>query len=123
MSTQSAGYDATSDSTLDVLAAELGAMQVIAKALSDIRDCDTRRRVLCWANERFVTAAVAVALPVRATETRPIDVDADDTLEVNSLADFFERPQHDTALLALHADAVDIGQAHTAVEHDAADAR
>src|SRR3954470_22030918 len=99
MSTHSAGHERTSDSTLDALAAELGAMQVIANALSDIQDSDTRRRVLSWANERFVTAAAAVAVPVRPTDSKAINVD--DTLDVDSLYEFFERrPENDAALLA-----------------------
>ena len=121
MSTYSAGYEPTSDSTLDALAAELGAMQVIANALSDIQDSDTRRRVLSWANERFVTAAVAVALPVRATEIRAVCTD--ETLEVDSLAEFFERPQNDTALLALQAAALNGYEPPNAIETDKRDLR
>ena len=122
MSTHSAGHEATSDSTLDALAAELGAMQVIANALSDIRDADTRRRVLSWANERFVTAAVSVTPPVRPAETRPVSVD--DTLEVDSLYEFFERrPQHDAALLALQAAPLDVVEPPAAIEHDAREVR
>jgi len=117
MATHSAGHEPTSDSTLDALAAELGAMQVIANALSDIRDSDTRRRVLSWANERFVTAAVSVAPPVRPTETRSISVD--DTLEVDSLYEFFERrPQNDAALLALQAAPLEVVEPAPAIEHD-----
>jgi hypothetical protein len=122
MSTLSAGHESTSNPTLDALAAELGAMQVIANALSDIRDCDTRRRVLSWANERFITAAVTVAVPVQSTpETRAVDID--DTLEVDSLAEFFERPQNDTALLALQAAAVAIDEPPAAIETDQRDLR
>jgi len=122
MSTQSAGHEPTSDSTLNALAAELGAMQVIANALSDIRDSDTRRRVLSWANERFVTAAVSVAPPVRAAETKPVSVD--DTLEVDSLYEFFERrPQNDAALLALQAAPLEVVESPAAIEHDTRDAR
>ena len=122
MSTHSAGHEATSDSTLDALAAELGAMQVIANALSDIRDSDTRRRVLSWANERFVTAAVSVAPPVRPTETRPVSID--DTLEVDSLYEFFERrPQNDAALLALQAAPLEVEEPAAAIEHDTRDVR
>ena len=117
MSTHSAGHEPTSDSTLDALAAELGAMQVIANALSDIRDSDTRRRVLSWANERFVTAAVAVAPPVRPAETRSVSVD--DTLEVDSLYEFFERrPQNDAALLALQAAPAEVVESPAAIEQD-----
>jgi hypothetical protein len=122
MSTLSAGHESTSNPTLDALAAELGAMQVIANALSDIRDCDTRRRVLSWANERFITAAVAVAVPVQST-TEMRAVDTDDTLEVDSLAEFFERPQNDTALLALQAAAVAIDEPPAAIETDQRDLR
>jgi hypothetical protein len=122
MSTLSAGHESTSNPTLDALAAELGAMQVIANALSDIRDCDTRRRVLSWANERFITAAVTVAVPVQSTpEIRAVDID--DTLEVDSLAEFFERPQNDTALLALQAAAVAIDEPPAAIETDQRDLR
>jgi len=122
MSTLSAGHESTSNPTLDALAAELGAMQVIANALSDIRDCDTRRRVLSWANERFITAAVPVAVPVQlTTETRAVDTD--DTLEVNSLAEFFERPQNDTALLALQAAAMAIDEPPAAIDTDKRDLR
>src|SRR6476661_4773749 len=122
MSTLSAGHESTSNPTLDALAAELGAMQVIANALSDIRDCDTRRRVLSWANERFITAAVTVAVPVQSTpEIRAVDID--DTLEVDSLAEFFERPQNDTALLALQAAAVAIDEPPAAIETDQRDPR
>jgi hypothetical protein len=122
MATLSAGHESTSNPTLDALAAELGAMQVIANALSDIRDCDTRRRVLSWANERFITAAVTVAVPVQSTpETRAVDID--DTLEVDSLAEFFERPQNDTALLALQAAAVAIDEPPAAIETDQRDLR
>src|SRR4051812_44348333 len=120
MSILSAGHESTSNSTLDALAAELGAMQVIANALSDIRDCDTRRRVLSWANERFVTAAV-VALPVRPTETRAVTTD--DTLEVDSLAEFFERPQNETALLALQAMGREADERPVAIETDKRDLR
>jgi hypothetical protein len=109
------------DSTLDALAAELGAMQVIANALSDIRDSDTRRRVLSWANERFVTAAVAVAVPVAPMERKAVD--ADDTLEVDSLYEFFERPQNDAALLALQAAAIEGHEAPAAIENDKRDLR
>ena len=122
MSTLSAAHESTSNPTLDALAAELGAMQVIANALSDIRDSDTRRRVLSWANERFVTAPVSVAPPVRPTETRPVS--EDDTLEVDSLYEFFERrPQNDAALLALQAAPVEVEQPATAIEHDKRDLR
>jgi hypothetical protein len=122
MATLSAGHESTSNPTLDALAAELGAMQVIANALSDIRDCDTRRRVLSWANERFITAAVTVAVPVQSTpEIRAVDID--DTLEVDSLAEFFERPQNDTALLALQAAAVAIDEPPAAIETDQRDPR
>ena len=122
MSTQSAGHEPTSDSTLNALAAELGAMQVIANALSDIRDSDTRRRVLSWANERFVTAAISVAPPVPAAETKPVSVD--DTLEVDSLYEFFERrPQNDAALLALQAAPLEVVESPAAIEHDTRDAR
>ena len=122
MSTHSAGHTPTSDSTLDALAAELGAMQVIANALSDIHDSDTRRRVLSWANERFVTAAVSVAPPARPTETRTVAVD--DTLEVDSLYEFFERrPQNDAALLALQAAPLDVEEPPAAVAHDTRDQR
>ena len=122
MSTHSAGLTPTSDSTLDALAAELGAMQVIANALSDIRDSDTRRRVLSWANERFVTAAVSVAPPVRPTETRPVS--DDDTLEVDSLYEFFERrPQNEETLLALQAAPVEVEEPAAAIEHDKRDLR
>ena len=122
MSTHSAGLKPTSDSTLDALAAELGAMQVIANALSDIHDADTRRRVLSWANERFVTAAVSVAPPVRPTETRTACVD--DTLEVDSLYEFFERrPQNDAALLALQAAPLEVEEPPAAIEHVTPDLR
>ena len=121
MSTHSAGHEPTSDSTLDALAAELGAMQVIANALSDIRDCDTRRRVLSWANERFVTAAVTVALPARPAESRAVMVD--DTLEVDSLAEFFERPSNDAALLAFQAAAIEVDEPPAAVADDKRDLR
>jgi len=122
MSTQNAGHEATSDSTLDALAAELGAMQVIANALSDIRDSDTRRRVLSWANERFVTAAVSVAPPVRPAETRSVGVD--DTLEVDSLYEFFERrPHNDAALLALQAAPLEAVESPAAIEHGTRDLR
>lgn len=122
MSTLSAAHESTSNPTLDALAAELGAMQVIANALSDIRDCDTRRRVLSWANERFVTAAVVVSVPVQSTpEIRAVATD--DTLEVDSLAEFFERPQNDTALLALQAAAMAIDEPPAAIETDPRDLR
>ena len=121
MSTHSAGHEATSDSTLDALAAELGAMQVIANALSDIRDSDTRRRVLCWANERFVSAAVSVAVPARPAESKAVIVD--DTLEVDSLAEFFERPSNDTALLAFQAAAIEVDEAPAAVADETRDLR
>src|SRR5690349_9456110 len=122
MSTHSAAQIPTSDSTLDALAAELGAMQVIANALSDIHDSETRRRVLSWANERFVTAAVTVAAPVHPIETRTISVD--DTLEVDSLYEFFERrPQNDAALLALQAAPVEVEQPPAAIARDARDLR
>jgi hypothetical protein len=121
MSTHSAGHERTSDSTLDALAAELGAMQVIANALSDIRDSDTRRRVLSWANERFVTAAVSVALPVRSPEITAVN--ADDTLEVDSLYELFERPQNDAALLALQAAPLDIDERAAAIAGDKRDLR
>ena len=122
MSTHSARHEPTSDSTLDALAAELGAMQMIANALSDIRDSDTRRRVLSWANERFVTAAVSVAAPVRPADIKPVVVD--DTLEVDSLYEFFERrPQNDAALLALQAAAVEVEEPQPAIEHDKRDLR
>ena len=122
MSTLSAGHESTSNPTLDALAAELGAMQVIANALSDIRDCDTRRRVLSWANERFMTSAVPVAVPVPSTsETRAVDTD--DTLEVDSLAEFFERPQNDTALLALQAAAMAVDEPPAALDTDKRDLR
>jgi len=121
MSTLSAGHDSTPNPTLDALAAELGAMQVIANALSDIRDCETRRRVLSWANERFMTA-VPVAAPVQPTAvTRAVDTD--DTLEVDSLAEFFERPQNDTALLAMQAAAMVIDEPPAAIEPDRRDLR
>jgi hypothetical protein len=122
MGTHSAGHEPRSNSTLDALAAELGAMQVIASALSDIQDFDTRRRVLSWANERFTTAAAAVAAPVQPTERKAIDVD--DTLEVDSLYEFFERrPQNDAALLALQAAAIDIDEPRAEIENDKRDLR
>ena len=121
MSTLSAGHQSSTNPTLDALAAELGAMQVIANALSDIRDCDTRRRVLSWANERFLTAAVPVAVPVQTPAIRAVDID--DTLEVDSLAEFFERPQNDTALLALQAAAMAIDEPPAAIETDQRDLR
>jgi hypothetical protein len=122
MSTHSsAGYEPTSDSTLDALAAELGAMHVIAKALSDVSDSDTRRRVLSWAHERFITAAVPVALPVRPAETRPDHVD--DTLEVDSLYELFEGPQNDAALLALRAAGVEPDEPQTTIESNKRDLR
>jgi len=122
MSTLSAAHDSTSNPTLDALAAELGAMQVIANALSDIRDCETRRRVLSWANERFMTAEVPVAVPVQATPvTRAVATD--DTLEVDSLAEFFERPQNDTALLAMQAAAMVTDEPPAAIESDKRDLR
>lgn len=123
MSTLSAAHDSTSNPILDALAAELGAMQVIANALSDIRDCETRRRVLSWANERFMTVAVAVpTVPVPST-TETKAVDADDTLEVDSLAEFFERPQNDTALLAMQAAAMAIEEPPAAMATDKRDLR
>jgi hypothetical protein len=122
MSTLSAGHESTSNPTLDALAAELGAMQVIANALSDIRDCDTRRRVLSWANERFMTAAIPAAPLVQST-TAIRAVDADDTLEVDSLAEFFERPQNDTALLALQAAGMAFDEPPAAIETDKRDLR
>jgi len=122
MATLSAGHESTFNPTLDALAAELGALQVIANALSDIRDCDTRRRVLSWANERFMTSAVPVAVPVPSTsETRAVDTD--DTLEVDSLAEFFERPQNDTALLALQAAAMAVDEPPAALDTDKRDLR
>jgi len=123
MSTLSAAHESTSNPTLDALAAELGAMQVIANALSDIRDCETRRRVLSWANERFMT--VAVAVPTEAAQSTPETkaADIDDTLEVDSLAEFFERPQNDTALLAMQAAAMAIDEPPAAIEADKRDLR
>jgi hypothetical protein len=121
MSTYSADHELVSDSTLDALAAELGAMQVIAKALSDIRDCDTRLRVLSWANERFVTAAVPTVLPVRATATTPANID--DSLEVDSLYEFFERPQNATELLALQAAGVGTDESQTVLDTKGREAR
>jgi hypothetical protein len=122
MSTLSAAHDSTSNPTLDALAAELGAMQVIANALSDIRDCETRRRVLSWANERFMSAAVAVAVPVQPTPVTRAAA-TDDTLEVDSLAEFFERPQNDTALLAMQAAGMVIDEPPAAIESDKRDLR
>jgi len=118
MATYTADYEPIADSNLDALAAELGAMQVIAKALGDIRDVDTRRRVLTWANERLVvTAAVPAALPARAAQIAQVEVD--DTLEVDSLAEFFERPQNAAELLALHAAAIESEQVQSAFENEA----
>jgi hypothetical protein len=88
MSTYTADHEVTEDSTLDALAAELAAMQVIAKTLSAIRERDTRCRVLAWANERFTAAPAMEPLPVHPAGWKPATDDP--TLEVDSLYEFFE---------------------------------
>src|SRR5438045_726413 len=88
MSTYTAEHDVTEDSTLDALAAELAAMQVIAKTLSTIRERDTRCRVLAWATERFTAAPEMEPLPVHPAGWKPATDDP--MLEVDSLYEFFE---------------------------------
>jgi hypothetical protein len=97
MSTHIAEHD--SNSTLDTLAAELGAMQIIAKALSDVRDRDARQRVLSWAQERF-TELPPAPLPVCVATPKPAQ-DDDDTLSVEGLQEFFEQPRGVAELMAL----------------------
>jgi hypothetical protein len=59
---------------------------------------------------------------VRAAETKPVSVD--DTLEVDSLYEFFERrPQNDAALLALQAAPLEVVESPAAIGHDTRDAR
>jgi hypothetical protein len=92
----------------DALAAELDAMQAIARALEGIADHQTRIRVLAWANARFNAAAVPAAQPspapadaaARAAIGNPFDDPAlaDQTLDYSALAveplyDLFDDPQ------------------------------
>jgi hypothetical protein len=97
MSTYTADHEPIAESTLDALASELGAMQVIGQALSSIRDRETRQRVLAWAHERFTMAPAPEPLPIRSTAVRAADEDP--TLSVDCLFEFFE-PRTATALLA-----------------------
>jgi hypothetical protein len=87
MSTHTADQDPIADSTLDALAAELAAMQLIAKALSSVRDHETRLRVLSWAHERFNAASALEQPPVSTVASMAAD---DDPLSVDSLQEFFE---------------------------------
>src|SRR5262245_61624983 len=96
----SAEPNQTADTPLNALAAELGAMQVIAKALSDIHDRETRHRVLSWANERFTEVAPPVPAPIYAAAT-PSPLCDDPTLSVEGLEEFFEQPRGVAELLAL----------------------
>ncbi|HKB09865.1 MAG TPA: hypothetical protein VKD69_04390 [Vicinamibacterales bacterium] len=98
MSTQTAEHGSIA-APVDALAAELAAMQVIARALSDIDDRESRHRVLCWAKERFITALPPVAPPV-ATAVRSALAD-DPTLSVEGLEEFFEQPRGVAEMLAL----------------------
>jgi len=102
MSTYIADHDRSSDSTLDALAAELGAMQTIAKALTDIRDLEARHRVLSWANERFIVALPTVTAPVCSIALRAA-LNEDPTLSVEGLEEFFEQPRGVAELLALQS--------------------
>jgi len=88
MRTHTADQDPIADSTLDALAAELAAMQVIGKALSSIREHETRLRVLSWAHERFSAVAAAEPLPVRAVASS--GGGDEDPLSVDCLHEFFE---------------------------------
>src|SRR5262245_42781999 len=99
MATHTADHDLIADSTLDALATELGAMQVIGQALASIRDRETRTRVLAWAQERFNPALAPAPLPVRSAATA---ADGDPTLSVDSLYELFE-PRSATELLAADA--------------------
>jgi hypothetical protein len=117
MSTYSADLDPIADSHLDSLAAELGAMQVIAKALAEIRDRETRRRVLAWADAKFSTAPPPPApLPARAAAARAADEDP--TLSVDSLYEFFEQPRSVTDLVAFEATAAQRGLTPAAADVD-----
>jgi hypothetical protein len=98
MSTYIADNAPSSVSTLDTLAAEIGAMQVIARALGDIHDREGRQRVLSWAHERFTALPPAPA--VFATAAKAV-VDEDPTLSCEGLEEFFERPRGVAEILAL----------------------
>ena len=100
MATYTAEFDQVFDTTLDALASEIAAMEVIAKALSNIRDRETRQRVLSWAHDRFTVAPPPMPMAAAAPA---VSVNTDPTLEVDSLAEFFDRPQTAAELLALHA--------------------
>ena len=102
MATYSVEHDQTADSNLNALAAELGAMQVIAKALSDIRDRDARQRVLTWANERFTAPPAPAPVPIHAVAPRSALCD-DPTLSVEGLEEFFEQPRGVAEMLALQS--------------------
>jgi len=96
MPTDAADHDSIADSTLDALATELGAMQVIGQALGSIRDRETRLRVLAWAHERFNAAPAAAPRPVRSATPA---ADEDPTLSVDSLYELFE-PRSATDVLS-----------------------
>jgi hypothetical protein len=102
MSTYSAELDQNADSNLNALAAELGAMQVIAKALSDIRDREARQRILTWANERFTALPAPAPVPIHAVAPRSALCD-DPTLSVEGLEEFFEQPRGVAEMLALQS--------------------
>jgi len=92
----------TADPTLDAVAVELEAMQVIARALGGIRDPQIRQRVLQWANERFNGGRTPD--PPRPRR-EPVDNSDESGLDVGPLYDFFNVARPSTESLSLQADA------------------
>src|SRR3954468_15425900 len=72
--------------TLDAIAVELEAMQLIATALASVRDPQIRQRVLQWANERFNAGPTAQPPGTRPDTTEDA---AESGLDVEPLYDFF----------------------------------
>src|SRR5262249_46837544 len=87
MPTLTADHAPRSTQTLDALAAEIAAMQVIANALSDIHDREARQRVLSWALERFTAPSPP---PQVVYATAPWPLGDDPTLSCEGLEEFFE---------------------------------
>jgi len=88
------------DPTLDDIAVELAAMQAIARALSSIRDSETRQRVVMWATERF---RIPTTLAAPARPTAPASSADDPALAVETLYDLFDHPRTTAVMPASQA--------------------